>query len=481
MNNFFSKEIDLTTGNLFKKLILFTIPLILTTVLQLLYTSADLFVVSNFGGGDNSMGAVGANGSLINLIVGTFLGLSVGANVVVANAKGSNDKEKAKKALHTSLIVSVISGIFVGILGFFLAKYFLTWMNTPSEIIELAAKYLKIYFLGMPFLLIYNFGSSILRALGDSKRPLYTLIITGIFNVGLNFLFVVGFKMDVVGVALGTILSEMVSAIMVIYFLWHNKKAFVQFDFKALKISGPELKEILIVGIPSGLQSMIFSISNVVIQTQTNSFGEIAVNANSASSNMEGYLYYILNSFSVAVVAMVAQNYGAKKKENIKKILLYSLLSVTVIGIVMGGIFVLIKDPLLGILIKDNPDEMKIASNRYILICLTYFMCGIMDVMSAYFRGIKYSVLPTIITLFGCTLLRLVFVFTIFKYVEAIHTLEWLYASYPISWLLTDVIYAVATPFVTKNAFKKIDQSIELEKRNLEKENIEVQKLSETN
>ncbi len=469
--SFFGSEIDLTTGNLFKKLVLFTVPLILTTILQLLYTSADLFVVSNFGGGDNSMGAVGANGSLINLLVGTFLGLSVGANVVVASSKGANNQEKASRAMYSALIISVISGFFVGFVGFFCSKYFLEWMNTPANIIDLASQYLKIYFLGMPFLLVYNFGASILRGLGDSKRPFYTLVITGIVNVGLNFLFVIVFQMDVVGVALATVISEAVSACAVIFFLRHNKKAYVRFEFKKLKIHKEETLEILKIGIPSGLQSLVFSISNVFIQAQTNSFGEIAVDANSASSNIEGYLYTILNSFSVAVVAMVAQNYGAKNKENIKKILKYSLIAVTAVGVVCGIFFTLLRTPLLNILISKKSEfyeqEMDIAKTRYTIICLTYFTCGIMDVLSAYLRGIKFSVTPTIITFFGCTVLRLVFIYTLFRYVDYFHTLGWLYGTYPISWVLTIILYICVLPHYTKKAFGVIDKDLDLEKRSL--------------
>jgi putative MATE family efflux protein len=469
--SFFGNEIDLTTGNLFKKMVLFTIPLILTTVLQLLYTSADLFVVSNFGGGDNSMGAVGANGSLINLLVGTFLGLSVGANVVVASSKGANNREKTSRAMYSSLIISIISGFFVGFIGYFCSKYFLRWMNTPENIIDLASQYLKIYFLGIPFLLVYNFGASILRGLGDSKRPFYTLVITGVVNIGLNFLFVISFKMDVVGVALATVISEAVSAIAVIFFLWHNKKAYVWFDFKKIKLYKEETIEILKIGIPSGLQSLVFSISNVFIQAQTNSFGEIAVDANSASNNIEGYLYTILNSFSVAVVAMVAQNYGAKNKENIKKILKYSLFTVVGVGLVCGTIFTLLRTHLLNILISKNSQfydqEMEIAKTRFTIICLTYFTCGVMDVLSAYLRGIKFSISPTVITFFGCTIVRLIFIYTLFKYVDYFHTLGWLYATYPITWVITIILYVCVLPRYTKKAFTNLDDELNLEKRSL--------------
>jgi putative MATE family efflux protein len=466
----FTSELDLVNGNLFKKMIIFTIPLIITTLLQLFYTSADLFVVSHFGGGSNSMGAVGANGSLVTLIVGTFLSLSVGANVVVAAAKGAGQKEKADKALHSSMIIALISGVFVGLFGFLFARFFLEWMNTPANIIDLATQYLQLYFLGVPFLLIYNFGSAILRALGDSKRPLYTLLITGVVNISLNLLFVISFHMDVFGVGLATIISEGVSAIAVIFFLWHNKNGYVRFHFKELRLSKEETKEILRIGIPCGLQSLVFSISNVFVQAQTNSFGEIAVDANSASSNMEGYLYYILNSFSVAIISMVAQNYGAKKKDHILKILKYSLITVTIVGVILGIVFTLLRTPLLNILIdKNSPtydQEISIAKNRFTIICLTYFTCGIMDLLSGYLRGLKYSLAPTIITLVGCSIFRIIMIYSLFTYIDYFHTLEWLYALYPISWVITDIIYIAFLPSLSRKAFKKIESPLNKLSRN---------------
>lgn len=451
-----TREIDFTNGNIFKKMIIFTIPLILSTLLQLFYSSADLFTVSNFGGGENSMNAVGANGSLINLIVALFTGLSVGANVYIANARGRNDKKAAERGIGTSIILSIIVGVIVSICGVFSARQLLILMETPIHVLDKATDYLTIYFIGIPFLMIYNYGSACLRALGDSRKPFYILLVSGIFNIGCNFLFVITFKLDVKGVAISTAISEAISAICVVLFLIFNKNGYAYLKFSNLKLYKKELIQILKVGAFSGFESFIFSFANVFIQREANTFGEVAMAGNTASNNLEGYLYNILNSFSVAVVAMVAQNYGAKNSKNLKKILLYAISTVTVIGLVIGGLMDIFSYQLLGIFVQTQ-EALDMGKSRLLVICSTYFLCGIMDTLSAYLRGLEHPITPTVITLFGACVLRLVFIFTIFETIPEIHTLSWLYASFQISWTVVIIIYIPFIIIISKKVFKEIE------------------------
>jgi putative MATE family efflux protein len=466
--NLFSGEIDLTSGNLFGKMVVFTIPVILTSLLQLFYTSADQIVVANWGGGMNSMNAVATNGPLINLIVTLFVGVSVGANVVVADAKGKGDQAKAERALHSAMLFSVIGGIVVGLIGFLMAHQFLVWMSASDEFIDLATVYLQYYFLGMPFLMIFNFGSAVLRAMGDSKRPLWALTGCGVLNIALNLFFVIVLKMDVAGVAIATVISEALEAFLIVVFLIHNKNGYARFHFSELRFSREETLEILQNGIPAGLQSFIFSISNVAIQAETNKFGAVSTAGNAASNTIEGYLYAVLNAFSVAVVAITAQNYGAHNKDNLRKIMRYAVISVVVLGLLLGGLLSFFGEPLLKLFITDKSvdqdvdkynEALAIGESRLTLMCLTYFTCGIMDSYSAYIRGLHHSIAPTLITLFGACLLRLLFIFTLFDHVEFFHTNIWLYATYPISWTVTDVAYFFFARHYRKKALEKIDEA----------------------
>ena len=340
--------------------------------------------------------------------------------------------------------------------GSIFAKDLLVLMNTPEDVLYKATEYLTIYFYGIPCLMIYNYGSACLRALGDSRKPFWTLVFSGIFNIACNFLLVINFKLDVKGVAISTVISEAVSAVAVLTFLFMNKNGFAKLSFSTLKVYKLELISILKIGVFAGLESFIFSFANVFIQREANTFGSIAMAGNTASNNIEGYLYNILFAFSVAVVAMVAQNYGAKKKENIKKILIYALSTVTVLGIVMGIFTSLFSTQLLGVFI-DNPESIEIGRSRLIVIAMTYFLCGTMDVLSSYLRGLEHPVTPTVITLFGACVLRLVFIFTIFKMIPEIHTLPWLYATFPISWALVNLIYVPFVIIISKKEFKLMD------------------------
>jgi putative MATE family efflux protein len=478
LSNPWKGEIDLTTGNLFKKMMLFTAPIVLLAVIQLLYSSMDQFVVSNYGGGAASFDAIGSNNALINLIIGLFVGISVGANVVVARARGEKDPEKAHRAIESSMLLSVVAGIFVAILGYFLAPFLLRVMQTPESYIDMSITYLRWYFLGVPFLMIFNFGAADLRAMGDSKRPLYALLGCAALNVALNFLFVVGFNMtsngqDVSAVGMTTVISQAVEAALTILFLAKAKGSFAHLTFKDLRFYGQETRDILKHGIPAGLQSFVFSFSNVFIQASVNSFAipgvltnEAAVAGNSASIQIEGYIWIVMNGFSTAVVAIVAQNYGAGNKENIKKALWMSLLSSTVLGLFLGGLAVLLYRPLLGIFIpessfKSNPDDwaaaMDVGRQRLMLIGLTYFLDGWMDNTSAFCRGLGHPNTPTIITFLAVTLFRIIFITTVWTYVDFFHTLQWLWSTWPISWVLAVASYYCFVPKYIKKAFAEID------------------------
>lgn len=456
-----SHEIDLTSGNLFKKIVLFTLPIMATTILQLLYSQVDLVTLRIFGGGDASVAAVGINGSLINLIVGLFLGLSTGANVVMAQAKGRKDAAFAQKVLQSSLLLALVFGFIVGTFGAIFSRYFLLLMNVTEDVIDNATIYLTIYFLGMPSVMVYNYGAAMQRALGDSRRPLYTLLISAALNVLLNLLFVIVFKLDVMGVAITTVISEFVSAAITVYWLYNNHDNFVKLNFKEFKFDKEASLEVIRIGLPAGLQSIIFSISNVFIQAEANAFGTASEVGNTAASNVEGYLYNILFSVAQTATAAAAQNYGASKKENLAKILRICLIIEVVLGIVLGAIMYALADYELKIFITNSPEAMKIGKDRLLIILLTYFTCGTMDTLSGLYRGEKFTNFPMIATLIGCCILRLVFIFTLFK-MEYFHTLVWLYSLYPISWVVTTGIYLCAYPFIKKRVYANIDKDIAL-------------------
>lgn len=426
-----SYQIDMCNGSLVDKIILFTLPLMLSSFLQLLFNAADIVVVGRYAG-SLSLAAVGSTSSLINLIVNLFIGLSVGANVVVARYAGANDDQSVNKAVHTSMFLSVIGGVVLGIFGFFASNQLLILMDSPADVIDLSALYLRIYFLGMPASMIYNFGAAILRAQGDTKRPLYYLTLAGVVNFGLNLIFVILFKMDVAGVALATIISQYISAVLIVICM-HNEEGAIKFNYKAMYLDKKCFFEIAKIGLPAGLQGTVFSLSNVVIQSAVNSFGSIVVAGNSAASNIEGFVYTGMNALYQACLTFVGQNMGAKKYNRVLKIVFVCQGIVIGVGLFLGVGAVLLGNFLLSIY---SPDPLVIAAGmeRLKIICLLYFLCGIMDVMVGALRGIGYSVLPMIVSLLGACGFRLLWIATYFK---EHRTIQVLYASYPISWTIT--------------------------------------------
>lgn len=391
-------EIDMCNGPITGKMLRFALPLMLSSMLQLLFNAADIITVGKFGS-EHSLAAVGSNTALINLLTNLFIGLSIGANVLVARFYGAKNGEELNETVHTAMLLSLISGLILTVTGVIFARYFLIWMKTPAEILDLATTYLKIYFLGMPAMMIYNFGSAILRAIGDTKRPLYFLAAAGVINIILNILLVVVFRLDVKGVGIATVISQTVSAILIIRCL-AKSNGDIKLELKKLRFSRGKIGAILRIGLPAGLQGSIFSLSNVVIQSSVNIFGPVVVKGNSAAQNLEGFVYFSMNAFHHATLSFTSQNMGAKKYDRLGKILKNGLCLAILFGAGFGGTVILFGRNLLSIYTNDGA-AISAGMTRLYIITGTYTLCGIMDVMVGAIRGIGYTVLPTIVSLIG--------------------------------------------------------------------------------
>jgi len=442
-----SNQIDMTEGSVFFKLLQFSIPLIFSSVLQLFFNAADVVVVGRFAG-VNSLAAVGSTSSLINLLVNLFLGLSVGTNVIAANYFGSGKNKKLSQTVHTAILLSVYSGVILTVVGVFGAKYILRLMGSPDEVLSLATLYLQIYFAGITASMVYNFGSALLRSKGDTKRPMYILFAAGLINVVLNLIFVIPLKMDVAGVALATVLSQVFSAFMVIRCLVKESDDFKLY-FSKLKIDREIFIDILKIGLPAGFQGILFSFSNVIIQSSVNSFGNIMIAGSSAAANIEGFVYISMNGFAQGSLTFVSQNYGAKKMDRIKKVVRIALLCALVAGTVLGNLAYLFGRNLIAIY-NDNPDVIEAGLLRMSVIMTTYALCGIMDVMANSVRGIGHSLLPMVVSLLGACGLRLVWLATAFQ-IPAFHTCRTVFLSYPISWAITFAAHVVCFLVILKN------------------------------
>ena len=440
---------DLTSGPLTIKIIKFIIPLMLTGILQLLYNAADSIVVGHYDG-SSALAAVSSVGALINLLVNAFMGLSVGAAVVVAQDYGAKDYEGVSKTVHTSYLISIIGGIVVGAIGLIFSRQFLIWMGSPEDVLPLSTEYLMIYFIGTPANMAYNFGASILRSIGDTKRPLYFLTISGLVNVVLNLVLVIVFHMGVAGVAYATIISQILSAVMVIVYMMKSKDC-VRFVPKKMRIHGDKLKKMLYIGLPAGFQGTVFSLSNVVIQSAVNSFGSLVMAGNGAASSLEGFTYTAMNSVYQASLTFVGQNVGAKKYDRINKVQGVCLVLVTIIGLVFGVTTYCLGEPLLSIYLPNDPEAIPYGIIRMSYIALPYFLCGMMEVMVGGQRGMGMSFIPMINALLGSCVLRIAWISTVFA---ADPTLFTLYISYPISWIVTTLAHTVFY-FVKLHSLKK--------------------------
>ena len=443
-------QIDMIHGPLAGKLLVFAIPLMLSSILQLLFNAADVIVVGRWSGKE-ALAAVGSNTSLINLMVNLFVGFSVGTNVVVARDLGTGREEDVRDSVHTSIALSLVSGVVLMGLGLLLSRQMLELMGSPEDVIGLAAVYLRIYFCGMPGNMLYNFGAAILRAQGDTKRPLYFLTAAGIINVILNLVFVIVFHMDVAGVALATIISQYVSAILVLLTLMRDKGP-LRVDLRALRLDMKVVRRILQVGLPAGFQGMVFSISNVVIQSSINSFGSTVVAGSAASSNIEGFVYAGMNAFYQTALTFTSQNYGACECKRVDRIMGLCLLYSGLIGLVLGNLAYLFGYPLGSIYAPGQEEVIAQAVDRLSICCTTYFLCGLMDTQVGVLRGIGYSVVPMIVSLVGSCALRLLWVATIF---QLNRTPEMLYLSYPVSWAITAATHFVFFLFIRKRAYAK--------------------------
>lgn len=439
-------------GPLLGKMLTFALPLMLSSVLQLLFNAADVIVVGRFAG-SQALAAVGSTGSLINLLVNLFIGLSVGTNVLVARYLGGGDWDNCQETVHTSILLSVIGGAALVLVGVFLSRPLLRLMGSPSDVLDQATLYMQIYFAGMPVNMLYNFGSAVLRSTGDTKRPLYFLIIAGVINVALNLFTVIVLHMGVAGVAIATVASQAVSAILTLRCLIHMD-GMCHVNLKKLHIYKDKLLQMIHVGLPAGLQGIVFSISNVLIQSSINSFGSVAMAGNTAASNLEGFLYVVMNSIYQTALSFASQNMGAKAYDRLKKIAILSVIIVTVFGLAGGGILMLFRYPLLHIY-SSADDVIAYGAIRMGVICLTYFICGIMDTMVGNLRGLGYSIMPMIVSLAGACGLRIIWIFTVFQWH---HDLRTLYISYPVSWAVTALAHILCYIIVKKRFDKRIRQ-----------------------
>ena len=443
------RRLDILEGDLLPNILLFTVPVILSSVLQLLFNAIDMIVVGKFSG-STSMAAVSSTSSLINLIINLFIGLSVGCSVTIARRIGRRDYDEISKAVHTTISLAFIAGIILTFVGILFSHKFLEMMNSPADVIDLSTTYLRFYFTGVLATMIYNFSSAILRAKGDTKRPLMALIIAGVLNALLNLFFVTVLKMDVAGVGLASSLSSYVSAVLVLLVLIKDEEA-THLDIKHLYIDIPALKEIMKVGIPAGVQSTVFSISNVAIQSSVNEFGQIVMAGNGAASSIGDFVYNIMNAFYQSCLTFTSQNVGAGKTRRVGKILLTCIFLVTVVGLIFGNGAYYFGNYLIGIY-SDEPAVIEAGLTRLKIVCCPYFLCGIMDVFVGSLRGMGSSILPMFVSLMGACAFRLIFIATYFR---SHHSIEVLYYSYPLSWIITALVHLLTFIIVYRRYLKK--------------------------
>ena len=444
-------SMDMCEGPILKKMLLFALPLMASSLLQLLFNAADIIVVGRFAG-DNSLAAVGSTTSLINLLVNLFMGCSIGANVLVARFFGAKKSDELSETVHTTMALSIVSGLILTVIGVIGAPVILELMQTPEEVLELAVIYLRTYFCGMTSMMVYNFGAAILRAIGDTKRPLYYLIIAGVINVVFNLFFVIVLKWDVFGVGLATTISQTISAVFIVRCLMNEQEA-IRIYPKKIRIYKDKLLTILQIGLPAGFQGTLFSLSNVFVQSSVNLFGSTVMAGNSAAQNIEGFIYVSTNAFHQASISFTSQNCGAGKYERINKILLVAQGCTVVIGSVFSLSAVAMGPLLLG-LYTTSAAVVEAGMVRLKLIGSFYALCGIMDTMVGSLRGMGYSFVPMVVSLLGACATRLLWLATVFQ-MDAFHTIETVYIIYPISWVLTAVAHIITFMIVRKRIEKR--------------------------
>lgn len=445
------------------QIILFVIPLIATSLLQQLFNTADTVVVGRWAGSD-SLAAVGSCGSLINLFVNFFLGLSAGAGVCVAHDIGAGHEENVRKTVHTSVLVALIAGMFVTLMGLILARPSLTLMGTDERVLDEAVLYMRAVFCGMPANMIYNYCASILRSKGDTVRPLIFLSVAGVANVIFNLISVIAFGLGALGVGMATAISQWISCILVLIYMM-RMDGWCRIEWRRLRIDKGTLWRILRIGMPAGFQSVLFNISNVLIQSAINGFGAVAIAGNTAGQNLDSYIYVTQNALYHASLTFVAQNAGAKRYDRMKKSIFCCAAAVVIIGLTVGSLMYLCGEQLLGLYVPGDEAVIHIGMRRLTVMCLTYFLCGLMEVGSGTMRGLGKSILPTVVSLVGSCLLRIVWIYTIFAwwpvpaeltsaFAVAGYRMTVLYVSYPVTWVLTAATHFVCTAFAMRK-FKK--------------------------
>lgn len=442
-----SNKMDMLHGSLLDKILLFALPLAASSILQQLFNSADIAVVGRFAG-SQAQAAVGSNSSVINLLINLFVGLSVGANAVIANYIGQRQKEKIRDAVHTVIVIALISGVFLLVLGVVIARPILVLMNTPENILEQAIVYLRIYFLGMPFIMFYNFGSAILRSKGDTKRPLYCLIISGVINLILNLILVIQFNLGVAGVAIATVISNVVSSGLILSFLLKEEESF-RLYLNKLSLKKSPLFHVLRIGVPAGIQSMVFSLSNVCIQTAINSFGSDAVAGSTDALNFEYFTYFTITAFSQTAVTFTSQNFGARKDDRCKKVFRLCMTSSVIITGIMCAIFIIGRNSFIRIYTVDKA-VIEFALIRMVHVLTFEWLASSYEISASALRGMGYSMLPAIITILGTCCFRLIWIYTIFvKY----PSFDMLMSVYLVSWIITGTAMLTAYFILRKKAF----------------------------
>jgi len=445
MNTKTSKyEIDMCNGSILDKLVSFSIPLMLSGILQLLFNAVDIIVVGQFTGNE-ALAAVGSTTALINVFVNLFIGISLGASVLAARFYATGQEKEMSETVHTSITLALISGIAMGIIGVIAAKGALELMDTPDNVLNLSTLYMRIYFMGMPFFMLYNYGAAILRAVGDTKRPLLFLIISGATNVVLNLLLVIQFHLDVAGVAIATVISQCISCILVLRCLYLSDGSY-QLRFNKLGMKTRYVKQIFQIGIPAGIQSTIINFSNVLLQSSVNSFGSVAMAGYTAANNILGFLYVSVNSITQACMSFTSQNYGVRKFKRMDKVLLECLGLTVIVALVLGGGSYLFGAELMHIYTKSTK-VIECGVDIMLYTTVTYFLCGIMDLLPGALRGMGHSTVPMILSVIGTVGTRIVWIYVIFP---CHRSLDFLFISYPVSWLLTIVMQVICFYFVRK-------------------------------
>ena len=445
-------EIDMCNGPILSKMLRFSIPLMCSSVLQLLFNAADIVVVGRWAG-DNSLAAVGSNTALIGLLTNLFVGLAVGANTLAAKYYGARDRDALHRVVHTSILLSIISGLVLTVVGVFGARTILIWMQTPENVLDLATLYLRIYFLGMTATMVYNFGAALLRAEGDTQRPLYFLSLAGVVNIVLNLFFVIVCKLDVAGVALATVISQCISASLVLRCMVKDTGP-LHLDLKKMRLHPQAMRQILRIGLPAGFQGILFSLSNVVIQSSVNTFGEVIMAGNSAAANIEQFVYVSMNAMYQATISFTSQNYGAGKKKRMDRVLVDCMILSVIVAVTLGGGANLFGPQLLHIYTTEA-DVIACGTEILLYTTLTYFLCGIMDLIPGALRGMGHSAVPMILSIIGTVGTRIFWIYWVFPMHRSLMVL---FLSYPASWTVTILLQAVCFYFVRKKVHSPMPQ-----------------------